>query len=57
MAGKYRRKRTTKHKKSKRQKGGLLNRYDFAYAGRDTVNQVFKNLNATTPGLIKDLSN
>ena len=23
----------------KRQRGGFLNRYDFAYAGRDTVNQ------------------
>ena len=25
-----------------RQTGGFLNRYDFAYAGRDTVNQVGK---------------
>ena len=24
------------------QKGGFLNRYDFAYAGRDTVNQIGK---------------
>ena len=28
--------------KKKRQTGGFLNRYDFAYAGRDTVNQVGK---------------
>ena len=27
-------------KMSRRQTGGFLNRYDFAYAGRDTVNQV-----------------
>ena len=28
--------------KEKRQTGGFLNRYDFAYAGRDVVNQVGK---------------
>ena len=27
---------------SRRQAGGFLNRYDFAYAGRDVVNQVGK---------------
>lgn len=32
----------TSFKKIKRQRGGFLNRYDFAYAGRDTVNQVGK---------------
>ena len=31
-----------------RQTGGFLNRYDFAYAGRDTVNQVGKK----APGII-----
>ena len=31
-----------------RQTGGFLNRYDFAYAGRDTVNQVGKQ----APGII-----
>ena len=31
-----------KKQKSCRQVGGFLNRYDFAYAGRDTVNQVGK---------------
>ena len=46
----------SKRVKRKRQKGGLLNRYDFAYAGRDTVNQAFNNLNKTALGLIKDLS-
>ena len=32
-----------------RQLGGFLNRYDFAYAGRDTVNQAAK----VAPGVIK----
>ena len=31
-----------KRKTSLRQTGGFLNRYDFAYAGRDVVNQVGK---------------
>ena len=31
-----------KRKTSRRQTGGFLNRYDFAYAGRDVVNQVGK---------------
>ena len=38
-----------------RQTGGFLNRYDFAYAGKDTVNQAFKNLNSTAPALMKQL--
>ena len=29
-----------KHQKRKKQRGGFLNRHDFVYAGRDTVNQV-----------------
>ena len=33
----------------KRQRGGLLNRYGFAYAGRHTVNQQVK----VAPGVIK----
>ena len=37
------RKTTLKKKRTKKsQVGGFLNRYDFAYAGRDTVNQVGK---------------
>ena len=32
-----------------RQVGGFLNRYDFAYAGRDTVNQAAK----VAPSIIK----
>ena len=31
-----------KRKRSHLQTGGFLNRYDFAYAGRDVVNQVGK---------------
>ena len=37
-----------KRKISQRQTGRFLNRYDFAYAGRDTVNQVGK----IAPGII-----
>ena len=45
----------TKKRKRRRQKGGFLNRYDFAYAGRDVVNQTFKNLDKTAPALIQNL--
>ena len=31
-----------KRKRSRLQTGGFLNRYDFAYAGRDVANQVGK---------------
>ena len=41
--------RTLGKKKRRRQTGGFLNRYDFAYAGRDTVNQVGK----IAPNIIK----
>ena len=37
-----------KTKRRRRQTGGFLNRYDFEYAGRDTVNQVGK----IAPGII-----
>ena len=39
----------------KRQRG-FLNRYDFAYAGRDTVNQASKQLNALAPKLLEQLT-
>ena len=42
--------------KKTKQNGGSLNRYDFAYAGRDTINQAFKNLDKSAPPLIKNLS-
>ena len=44
-----------KKRKKRRQKGGFLNRYDFAYAGRDVVNQAFKNLDKTAPALFQNL--
>ena len=47
-----RRKRPGRH----RQRGGFLSRYDFAYAGRDTVNQAFKNIQSTALGLMKQLT-
>ena len=42
-----------KGKLTKRQTGGFLNRNYFAYAGRDTVNQVDKN----AANIIKNASN
>ena len=30
-------------------------RYDFVYAGKDVVNQAFKNLDKTAPALIQNL--
>ena len=42
-------------KKRQRQKGGFLNRYDFAYTGRDTINQAFKNLDISATALIQNL--
>ena len=47
--------RDEKKRKKRRQKGGFLNIYDFAYAGRDVVNQAFKNLDKTAPALIQNL--
>ena len=39
----------------KRQRGGFLNRYDFAYAGRDTVNQAAKHMDTLAPKLVDQL--
>ena len=39
--------------KKKRQTGGFLSRYDFAYAGRDTVNHISK----IAPNIIKNATN
>ena len=47
------RKRRVVYQKWKRQTGDFLNRYDFAYAGRDTVNQAAK----VAPGIIKGATN
>ena len=45
----YYQKRRRTNRGSKRQRGGFLNRYEFTYAGRDTVNQATK----VAPGVIK----
>ena len=42
-----------RRKKRRKQKGGWLSRYDFAYAGRDSVNQAAHHLKKIAPGLIK----
>ena len=47
---KYKRKNPTKRK---RQYGSFLIRYDFAYAGRDVVNQAAK----VAPGVVKAVTN
>ena len=43
----------TNRRRTKRRTGEFLNRYDFAYAGRDTVNQAAK----VAPGIIKGATN
>ena len=54
---KYRKYRKYKQRKTKRQQhGAFLNRYDFAYVGRDTVNQAMKGLNMLTLKLINQTS-
>ena len=40
----------------RQQRGGFLNRYNFAYAGRDTVNTVMKGLDNLAPKLISQRS-
>ena len=45
-----------KRKKSKRQHGGFLNRYDFVYAGRDTFNQAMKSVDTLATKLINQTS-
>ena len=48
--------RQKRHVRRKNQKDGFLNRYDFAYAGRDSINQAFKNLDKSAPPLIQKLA-
>ena len=47
------RKRKIESRKRKMQTGGFLNRYDFAYTGRNVVNQGAK----VAPGVIKGTTN
>ena len=49
---KYKRKRPAR----RLQRGRFLNRYDFDYAGRDTVNTAMKGLDNIAPKLISQLS-
>ena len=44
---------TFNYSRKRKQYGGLLSRYDFAYAGRDTINQAGKVLEKVGPALIK----
>ena len=44
---------TYNYSRKRKQRGGFLNRYDFAYAGRDTVKQASKELQRIGPGLLK----
>ena len=39
----------------RRQRGSFLIRYDFAYAGKDTVNQAARHLNSLAPQLVNQL--
>ena len=44
------------YKRFRRQRGEVLSRYDFAYAGRVTVNHAMKGLDTLAPKLIKQTS-
>ena len=50
------RRKKRKLKRKKTQKGGWLNRYDFAYAGRDSVNQAAYHMKKIAPNLIRQSS-
>ena len=39
----------------RRQRGSFVNRYDFAYTGKNTVNQVAKHLDTLAPKLVNQL--
>ena len=41
-----------RRRRTRKQKGGWLSRYDFAYAGRDSVNQAAYHVNKIAPKLI-----
>ena len=51
MVRRIRKKQYKRHKKW--QRGGFLNRHDFAYAGRDMLNQAMDGLAALAPKVIK----
>ena len=43
-------------KRQRKQTGVWLNRYDFTYAGRDTVNNTVKHLDLRAPIVLKEVS-
>ena len=43
-------------RRQRKQTGGWLNRYDFAYAGRDTVNSTVKHLDYRASIILKKVS-
>ena len=45
--------KSRRKKRKRKQKGGWLSRYDFAYAGRDSVNQAAHHVKQIAPSLIK----
>ena len=45
---------TYNYSRKRKQRGRFLNRYDFAYAGRDTIKQASKELERIGPGLLKN---
>ena len=49
---KRRSRKTKTSRRRRRQRGGWLSRYDFAYAGRDSVNQAAYHVNKIAPKLI-----
>ena len=51
MVRRIRKKQYKRRKKC--QRGGFLNRHDFAYAGRDMLNQAMEGLAALAPKIIK----
>ena len=50
------RKRQIQRCRRRKQRGGFLNGYDFAYAGTDTANTAMKNVERIPPELMKQLS-
>lgn len=51
------RKRKIVHQKRKTQIGGFLNRYNFAYAGRDVVDQAAKVAPSVIKATTSDINN
>ena len=48
--------KSRRKKRKRKQKGGCLSRYDFAYAGRDSVNQAAHHIKKIAPNLIRQSS-